>query len=566
MFFTREDILKIQQALFQLGVKDSELPSAEPVTYNDTLSIVQNGKNKQIKVKDFFNQTSLWKREVFLNITDKYDKYHISLKEAINLVPILQRKDGLVITFQDVESNWEIYQFRGNITEFLDESKWFDLYDYRNYIVQSIIPDEEDLTISTPDENGNSLASLKDRLYDPTKFSGKGYKILRKNIINEKNILTQEMINKINTIYEIRYDFDLNGKEINIPEGCTLKFEGGSLKNGVIISHNTKIINAPLITAECNLKIRGKVYNDAGSEITHYKWDIIKRNCQLFSPICPWQHLIVDDVERAYRCGITNFFLILHIKFENNVFNIVDTNYTSIIDLVNLLKNNNIYAPYLKLHIDDDKDFEASPYNTENYINTYVEYIKQLLDDFHNNDMNFDGVWISNEHTPITVPSTVDSIWHPKLLEIQTYLKSNYNTECWASLQQPIIAYASHNDINISANFYPKISMFEINKSYNEEVINDIASTLDVYTRNTPNNSKHIITECGISGRDGSLKAPETWSLTTERNSKIFQIFYKTIVEGINKHGGIDILCIWYIEVLNTEYQDVIYNELRNIH
>ena len=73
MFFTREDILKIQQALLQLGVKDSELPSAKPVTYDDTLSIVQDGKNKQIGVKDFCNQISLWKREDFINITDKYD-------------------------------------------------------------------------------------------------------------------------------------------------------------------------------------------------------------------------------------------------------------------------------------------------------------------------------------------------------------------------------------------------------------------------------------------------------------------------------------------------------------
>ena len=56
MFFTREDILKIQNALLQFGVKDSELPNAEPVAYDDTLSIVQDGKNKQIGVKDFFNQ------------------------------------------------------------------------------------------------------------------------------------------------------------------------------------------------------------------------------------------------------------------------------------------------------------------------------------------------------------------------------------------------------------------------------------------------------------------------------------------------------------------------------
>lgn len=342
MFFTREDILKIQQALLQLGVKDSELPSAESVTYDDTLSIVQDGKNKQIGAKDFCNQISLWKREDFINITDKYDKHYISLIKAINLVPVLQRKEGLVITFQDVEDNWEIYQFRGNITEFFEEDKWFNLYDYRNNIIQSIVPDEEDLTASTPDENGNSLVSLKDRVYDPTSFSGKGYKILRKNIqsiniavtkikvefspssdgtlsfsINGKetqvsvsvsvdntttlvadkiatkltetmteyevskdastitltrkfsgsitpsifsasttgvvctvtdsskresrNIITKDMINKPNTIYEIRYDFDLNNQEINIPENCILKFDGGNFSNGTINGTNTII-------------------------------------------------------------------------------------------------------------------------------------------------------------------------------------------------------------------------------------------------------------------------------------------------------------------------------------
>ena len=124
MFFTREDILKIQNALLQLSVKDSELPSAEPVTYDDTLSIVQDGKNKQIKIEDFFNQISLWKREDFINITDKYDEHYIILSEAIKLVPVLQRKDGLVITFQDTGGDWVIYQFRGTIDEFFDTTKW----------------------------------------------------------------------------------------------------------------------------------------------------------------------------------------------------------------------------------------------------------------------------------------------------------------------------------------------------------------------------------------------------------------------------------------------------------
>ena len=361
MFFTREDILKIQQALLQLGVKDSELPSAEPVTYDDTLSIVQDGKNKQIKIEDFFNQISLWKREDFINITDKYDEHYISLIEAIDLVPILQRKDGLVITFQDIEGNWEIYQFRGNITEFFDIEKWFNLYDYRNNIIQSIVPDEEDLTVSIPDENGNSLVSLKDRVYDPTSFSGKGYKILRKNIqsvniastkititevpssdgtlsftINGKktqvavsatidnttalvaqkvatalqdsmteydvsieaslitltrkssdsvtpsvfsasttgvvctitdstkgefrNILISNMINQPNTIYEIRYNFDLDGKTITIPNNCILYFTSGKFYNGNINMDNTIISTLSKdILSEVN--ISGNYYN-----------------------------------------------------------------------------------------------------------------------------------------------------------------------------------------------------------------------------------------------------------------------------------------------------------------
>lgn len=189
---------------------------------------------------------SLFKKEDFINITDRFNKHSISLIEAIQIVPTHQRIDGLVITFEDINGDWRIYQFRGDAVDFFDENKWTDLYDYTNYIVKSITPDEEDLTVSKPDKNGNAIVSLKDRVYDESNFSGKGYKILRKNIqiIDgvRKNILTQDMINKPNTIYEIRYDFDLKEQEIIIPEGCVLKFKGGSFRNGVLKGNNTKIL------------------------------------------------------------------------------------------------------------------------------------------------------------------------------------------------------------------------------------------------------------------------------------------------------------------------------------
>ena len=101
--------------------------------------------------------------------------------------------------------------------------------------------DEEDTT------NEKGKIKLKDRAYEPDKFSGKGYKILRKNIIcntetgESKNILTQDMINEPNTRYVIQYDFDLNEQEIAIPKDCILEFQGGSLNNGKIIFNKTKV-------------------------------------------------------------------------------------------------------------------------------------------------------------------------------------------------------------------------------------------------------------------------------------------------------------------------------------
>ena len=111
------------------------------------------------------------------------------------------------------------------------------------------IADEEDITVI--EENGKQKLKFADRNYEPLNDSGKGYKILRKNIQTiggvRKNILTQDMINEPNTIYEIRYDFDLNGKSINIKSGCTLDFKGGSFSNGEIQGNSTIINSYPTL-------------------------------------------------------------------------------------------------------------------------------------------------------------------------------------------------------------------------------------------------------------------------------------------------------------------------------
>lgn len=53
--------------------------------------------------------------------------------------------------------------------------------------------------------------------------------------------ISQEDFTQENTIYEIRYNYTLDGGTITIPKGCELKFEGGSLNYGMLIGNDTKV-------------------------------------------------------------------------------------------------------------------------------------------------------------------------------------------------------------------------------------------------------------------------------------------------------------------------------------
>lgn len=105
----------------------------------------------------------------------------------------------------------------------------------------SLVADNEDLTV-------NSKFELKfaDKKYQPGEFSGYGREYLRKNIVNGKNQLTNDMISKSNTIYHIQYDYDLNGQTINFQQNSILVFEGGSISNGGINFNDVIIVGIPI--------------------------------------------------------------------------------------------------------------------------------------------------------------------------------------------------------------------------------------------------------------------------------------------------------------------------------
>lgn len=111
-----------------------------------------------------------------------------------------------------------------------------------------VVVDEEDVT----------AVDGKIKFKDRNTTNGMGYKVLR---LPENGILTQDMINQANTIYEIRYNFDLNGATITIPENCTLKFEGGSMTNGTIVGEDLGIISNNYCIFKNSLKLQGSIKN-----------------------------------------------------------------------------------------------------------------------------------------------------------------------------------------------------------------------------------------------------------------------------------------------------------------
>lgn len=132
------------------------------------------------------------------------------------------------------------YKFNSNNQSDPTTGKWVEQH-------EAVPADEEDIT----EQNGT--LQLANKTYDKQSFSGLGRVYLRKNMVGDKNVLTQAMINKANTIYVIQYDYDLNGQTIVTPSNSILKFDGGSFDNGIVdISNTTDLIN-PKFNKNCKI-------------------------------------------------------------------------------------------------------------------------------------------------------------------------------------------------------------------------------------------------------------------------------------------------------------------------
>lgn len=267
---------------------------------------METNNRKQLVTQDNGNIEKIFPKNYMSNIVDeetgeslrifllKYNHidlgYRSSKSSARLAVPIIMRRKGLYITYYLPDDIVITEFFNGNKTE-VSDTNWIkdelwvkdvnelNLYDVKisdgsitldklsKEVMQLIsskgditinnFPDNEDLELYTIYQDSNNKIDAI-RFKDRDNSNGMAYKYLRK---TKNMILSQSDFNQVNTIYEIRYDFDLDGKIINIPENCELKFVGGSLKNGTIVFSNTiiKYKNSYIFD---DIDISGNVCND----------------------------------------------------------------------------------------------------------------------------------------------------------------------------------------------------------------------------------------------------------------------------------------------------------------
>lgn len=206
----------------QLLKKDGaeQYSDIHPINYIQNITDAENGNNLDDIIK-IFN---------FITV-----KNHIN-KEACRLeVPKKYRKNGLWLSYYATSVGEVTERFIGTDIDAQDSNIWENSNYWEEINIGVINADEEDLI-----EVDNKI-KFKDNIYNPEEFSGLGLVYVRKYISNGKNLIYQGVFNYPNTRYIIRYDFDLDGNSIELPNNCILDFQGGSIKNGTIKLNKAKI-------------------------------------------------------------------------------------------------------------------------------------------------------------------------------------------------------------------------------------------------------------------------------------------------------------------------------------
>lgn len=264
-------------AEIQLKLKASRIVVENDIE-RESLSWLQVAAGCEVYVKD----TKLsWILESIVPVLN-YKEWRLESDSKIDSVPTYELTGEFenLIADRTIADRWghiidEYYVTRDMVTNFIIETvrkyiheaailpgsiKPEDLsqavLDLIGYGQITNLADEEDLTDYT-NANGTHVLRFKDKVYNEADGSGLGRAYLRKNKVQGVNTLVQQMIDKPNTIYIVQYDYNLGEQTINLPENSILKFEGGTLCNGIIVGNNTQIDAEKEVIFKIGLNIQG---------------------------------------------------------------------------------------------------------------------------------------------------------------------------------------------------------------------------------------------------------------------------------------------------------------------
>jgi hypothetical protein len=428
------------------GQQIGQLPKRDVLTGNEQFPFQEDRENGSITPNALKSFISSGKGGYMSYITEYNVSIHhpssgidgsnrYTLEDAIVQVPETIRIAGLKVSFLNNSGLVETWEFAGGAFENIEnwksnEDKLTDIRDeaidkikdaesdaISNFSSQRVTPDmlsestkqfinasgggtinnladDEDLVSVDKGEN-LSVLKFADRAYNPGIYVGMGYKILRRNIIDGKNILTQDMINQSYTIYVVQYDFDLNGAQITIPKNCILKFDGGSLSNGKLTSIGyVRCINSD--TPDYSNELKCDIDNNfvdkfpinPYSKLQQKNDTILTLNVGYWSKETPVEQpaQFINYIKSCGCIGIT-VVIALHNDEKGNIIRDYPENF------YDYFHTNGVNIEAVKFHIDGG-DYNGRD-NVEFYRN-YVNEVRDITRDFvGKNDVH--AIFILNE-------------------------------------------------------------------------------------------------------------------------------------------------------------------------
>lgn len=522
---------------------------------------------------------------------DSGNKY--TLEGAIVQVPEDIRMVGLKVSFLNNSGLVETWEFAGGVFENIEnwksnEDKLTDIRDeaidkikdaesdaISNFSSQRVTPDmlsestkqfinasgggtinnladDEDLVSVDKGEN-LSVLKFADRPFSPNRFSGKGYKILRRNIVGRKNILTQEMINQPDTIYEIRYDFDLDGAQITIPENCILKFDGGSLSNGKLTSIGyVRCINSD--TPDYSNELKCDIDNNfvdkfpinPYSKLQQKNDTILTLNVGYWSKETPVEQptQFINYIKSCGCIGIT-VVIALHNDEKGNIIRDYPENF------YDYFHANGVNIEAVKFHIDGG-DYNGRD-NVEFYRN-YVNEVRDITRDFvGKNDVH--AIFILNEWYEPTDEGNKDmcNITRSLISDIKAWgFKVGISGYRGDKSNMPFDLFNKFDYKGL--NIYP---FFGLKDEFTTEENTDIYTPFNLLYNTMSSHGKYVansITESGASESYYTLRNPADNTVKYGKNFTEYSPLIHLYNKGLFHFAGnlnSKFICTWYSKQLH---------------